>query len=126
MSAKKKHRASNGNGRRKVHNVVFQRDDVCWLCWEPVDKSLPKGRRDSPELDEDEPFSKGGSATDPANVNLVHRACNQLKGNRKLPSGAFAGDSPAFGGSGNGAASRARPAAEVRTSIDWKAALGSG
>lgn len=124
-----KHRAANGGGRRKVRHVVFARDDICWLCLEPVDKTLPKCLPESPELDEEIPFSKGGSPTDPENVNLVHRACNQLKGDRVLPRGAFAGRSPIHG---KGAPSPTREEARqckprasdgIRTSIDWVSAL---
>lgn len=122
-------RSKNGAKRRKVKDTVMARDDVCWLCLEPVDKTLPKGMAGSPELDERIPVSKGGSPTDPGNVNLVHRACNQAKGNRVLARGAFAGRSPLHGKeappSESAGQTQCNPRASdgIETSIDWIAAL---
>ena len=131
--SKPKHQNSNGGLRRKVKRIVFARDDICWLCLEPVDKTLSKCTPRSPELDEEVPFSKGGSSTDPNNVNLVHRACNLKKGNQILPRGAFAGHSPIHDGkladkSGKGAPPAVEkplyePAEPVETSINWLNAL---
>ena len=131
--SKPKHQNSNGGLRRKVKRIVFARDDICWLCLEPVDKTLPKCTPRSPELDEEVPFSKGGSSTDPGNVNLVHRACNLKKGNRILPRGAFAGHSPIHDGEhvckgGKGGTPTVvkplyEPVEPVKTSINWLNAL---
>ena len=70
---------------------------TCPLCKRPIDYSLdwyidPKdGKRKrhpmSPEIDEIVPVSLGGSPTDPRNLRVVHRLCNQRRGNKmgKLP-----------------------------------------
>lgn len=122
-------RSRNGAARRKVRDTVMARDDVCWLCLEPVDKGLPKGLPGSPELDERIPVSKGGSPTDPGNVNLVHRACNQAKGNRVLARGAYAGRSPLRGGEAPPCDAvgtkqcKQRANDGIHTSIDWVSAL---
>jgi 5-methylcytosine-specific restriction endonuclease McrA len=60
---------------------VLAEEDVCGICGEPVDKSLPHGLPGSPEVDEIIPVSKGGSPFERANTRLVHRLCNQRRGN---------------------------------------------
>lgn len=65
---------------------------TCPLCGRPIDYALdwwidPKdGKRKrhpmSPEIDEIVPVSKGGSPTDLQNLRVVHRLCNQRRGNR--------------------------------------------
>jgi 5-methylcytosine-specific restriction endonuclease McrA len=51
------------------------------LCGHPIDKSLKTPHPLSAEVDEIVPISKGGSPIARDNVQLVHRACNQRKGN---------------------------------------------
>ena len=65
---------------------------TCPLCKRPIDYSLdwyidPKdGKRKrhpmSAEIDEIVPVSLGGSPTDPRNLRVVHRLCNQRRGNK--------------------------------------------
>lgn len=56
--------------------------DICAICGREVDKSLPAGTPLSPEIDEIVPVSRGGSPYDIDNLQLVHRICNERKGNR--------------------------------------------
>lgn len=79
-------RVSNGAARRRLRARVLAEEDVCWICGQPVDKSLPAGLPGSPEVDEVLPVSRGGSPTDRANCRLAHRVCNQRRGNRTGPS----------------------------------------
>jgi hypothetical protein len=58
--------------------------DVCWLCGEPVDKTLPAGLPGSAEVDEKIPVSRGGSPTDFANCFLAHRWCNRIRSNHSV------------------------------------------
>ena len=70
---------------------------TCPLCGRPIDYSLDwwidptDGKRKrhpmSPEVDEIVPISKGGSPTDLGNLRIVHRICNQRRGNKmgKMP-----------------------------------------
>lgn len=74
-------RYANGHRRRQVRAQVFREETHCALCGNPVDKSLPHGQPGSPELDEKQPFSLGGSPVDRANLQLAHRLCNQRRGN---------------------------------------------
>ena len=66
---------------------------ICPLCGCPIDYSLdwyvdPKdGKRKrhpmSPEVDEIVPVSQGGSPTSLDNLQVVHRRCNQIAGDKK-------------------------------------------
>lgn len=76
--------------RDSVRKWLLATQDVCALCGKQIDKSLGKYKDElgnvhfhpySPEVDEIIPISKGGSPYDRDNVQLVHRICNQRKGN---------------------------------------------
>ena len=83
-------RYANYTARVNLRNRVKAMGLPCAICGKPIDYSLdwwvdPKdGTRTrhpwSYELDEIVPISKGGSPTDISNVQPVHRACNQMKG----------------------------------------------
>jgi 5-methylcytosine-specific restriction endonuclease McrA len=75
-------RRSNGSRRDKVVARVKREEDTCWLCHEPVDKTLPAGLPESPEIDEIIPVSLGGDPYDRKNCRLAHRLCNQRRGNK--------------------------------------------
>jgi 5-methylcytosine-specific restriction endonuclease McrA len=75
-------RSANGHRRRQIIKRVLARDDLCWLCHKPVDKTLKTPHPQSPEVHEVLPVSRGGSPTDANNCVLTHRRCNQWIGNR--------------------------------------------
>lgn len=52
----------------------------CWLCGQPVDKTLPPFQDGSPEVDEITPIALGGDPIDRANCRLAHRLCNIRRG----------------------------------------------
>ena len=91
--------------RERCRRIVFNREDVCWLCLRRVNKKLKPYKPASPELDEEDPIAtlpfdlRATAACDPNKTHLVHRYCNQLKGKRKLKRGAFADDPPPLDGS---------------------------
>ena len=81
--------------RVAVRKRLLATQDTCALCGRPIDPALgmyvgADGRRHwhpmAPEVDEIVPISKGGSPIDYENVQLVHRSCNQRKGNGARPS----------------------------------------
>ena len=74
-------RVANGHRRRQLRAQVLAEEDHCWLCGKFVNKDLPHGLPDSPELDEVIPVSRGGSPYDRANIRLACRLCNQRRGN---------------------------------------------
>lgn len=68
--------------RDDLRRRVMATQDICAICGREVDKSLPAGTPLSPEIDEIVPVSRGGSPYDIDNLQLVHRICNERKGNR--------------------------------------------
>ncbi|AHB31611.1 HNH endonuclease [Arthrobacter phage vB_ArS-ArV2] len=82
MPTKPNPRRSNGTLRDKIRARVLREETHCWLCGKEVDKTLPHGQPGSPEVDEINPVSKGGSPFDRKNCRLAHRLCNQKRGNR--------------------------------------------
>lgn len=75
-------RRTNGSRRDRVRAKVLTEEDDCWLCGQPVDKSLPPHLPGSPEVDEIIPVSKGGSPYDRKNCRLSHRLCNVRRSNK--------------------------------------------
>lgn len=74
-------RRTNGNLRDKIRARVIREETNCWLCGNPVDKTLHYLDPQAPEMDEIVPVSKGGSPYDRKNARLAHRLCNQQRGN---------------------------------------------
>jgi 5-methylcytosine-specific restriction endonuclease McrA len=77
--SKRNPRVANGHRRRQVRAQVLAEETHCWLCGEPVDKTLPAGLPGSPEVDEIVPVSLGGSPYDRSNCRLAHRLHNQQR-----------------------------------------------
>lgn len=75
-------RYANSAKRNEIRRWLLATQDVCALCGKPIDKTLKTPHPMSAEVDEIIPVSKGGSPTDRDNVQLVHRICNQRKGNK--------------------------------------------
>lgn len=75
-------RRQNGHRRNQTRDRVHARDNLCWLCATPVDKTLPARLPQSPEIHELIPVSRGGSPYELSNCVLTHRTCNQWIGNR--------------------------------------------
>ena len=80
-TAKPNPRTANGHRRRQVRARVLAEEDMCWLCGQPVDKTLKTPDPGSPEVDEVLPISLGGSPIKRSNVRLSHRLCNVRRGN---------------------------------------------
>ena len=70
--------------RNALRKRVLATYDTCAICGREVDKSLPPNDPLAPEVDEIVPVSRGGSPYDWDNLQLVHRICNQKKGNRMV------------------------------------------
>lgn len=105
---------------RKVRNMILREEETCGAqcngffmgCGKPVDKTLPPGLPGSPEVDHLIPLELGGSPTARENLTLMHKSCNQIKGDR-MPG-------PDLG-------ARFKQVAEDRwigTDIDWSDVLG--
>src|SRR5690242_1453314 len=74
-------RRANGHRRDQVRARVLREEDTCWICGQPVDKTLHYLNPGAPEVDEIVPVSLGGSPIDRTNCRLAHRLCNQRRGN---------------------------------------------
>ena len=70
---------ANGHRRRQVRARVLAEEDLCALCDQPVDKSLPVNHPRSAVVDEDIPRCRGGSQYRRSNCHLMHRDCNRWK-----------------------------------------------
>ena len=77
-------RNANGYRRRKARAWVLATFDYCGICGLPVNKNLPAGHPFAPEVDEIIPISRGGSPYDHENLRLVHRICNERRGNKLI------------------------------------------
>ena len=78
-------RYANGHRRRQIRARLLASSDICAICGLPIDKSLKTPDPMSAEVDEIIPVSKGGNPLDIRNCRLVHRICNQRRGNRVNP-----------------------------------------
>ncbi len=80
-------RRANGYRRDKLTARVYREEDLCGICSQPVDKTIPYIDPDTSKphpwaksIDEIIPISLGGSALERANVRLAHRICNIRRG----------------------------------------------
>ena len=70
--------------RNTLRKRVIATYDTCAICGREVDKTLHYLDPLAPEVDEIIPVSRGGSPYDWDNLQLVHRVCNQRKGNKMV------------------------------------------
>ena len=68
-----------GRKERKIRQEVIDEGEVCLLCFEPVDKTIPSPHPMSPSVDHVIPRSRGGS-DEKSNLRLTHRGCNMKRG----------------------------------------------
>lgn len=75
-------RKQQGTLRATVRKKILAMYDHCAICGRFVDKTLPQYDPMAPEVDEIIPVSRGGSPVDIDNLQLTHRKCNEMKGNK--------------------------------------------
>jgi len=79
-------RKHNGHRRRQVSARVYAEEHLCWICGQPVDKTLPylgpdgKPNPWAKTVDEVIPVTRGGSPIKRDNCRLAHRRCNIRRG----------------------------------------------
>lgn len=73
-------RVKNGHRRRELRARVLAEETHCGICGGAVDKTLHHHDPLAPEVDEIVPVSRGGDPLNRSNCRLVHRACNQRRG----------------------------------------------
>lgn len=66
----------------KNKQVIYKTEDICWICGQPVDKSLKSPDPMSKTIDHRIPVSKGGHPSDLDNLRLAHRKCNREKSDK--------------------------------------------
>lgn len=72
----------NGQHRRQFEinkKKIYATQDVCGICGQPVDKSLPWRNPMSKCVDHIIPVARGGHPSDMDNLQLAHRTCNASK-----------------------------------------------
>jgi 5-methylcytosine-specific restriction endonuclease McrA len=80
--------AASGRGRpwRVLRAQVLAEEEFCQLCGAWVDKSLPRGRKWSAQVDHIVPVSVAPQMLMVrSNLRLVHQFCNQSRGAGKSP-----------------------------------------
>lgn len=77
-------RKVNSALRASLRRRVIATYNTCAICGREVDKTLHYLDPLAPEVDEIIPVSRGGSPYDWDNLQLVHRVCNQRKGNKMV------------------------------------------
>lgn len=78
---------SNGLGTaawRRARAAVLARENVCYLCGKPVDKTLPGSSPAGPTVDHTMARAAGGSLYDLSNLHLAHQRCNSMKNSMPL------------------------------------------
>ena len=68
----------------KQRQVVFDQEDVCYLCGRLVDKTLPREHDWAKEVDHVIPITRNGHPWARSNLRLTHNRCNGIKGPRLL------------------------------------------
>lgn len=66
-------RQANGHRRRQLAARIKAEEHDCWLCGQPVDKTLHHLDPYAAEIDEIIPVSLGGDPLDRRNCRLSHR-----------------------------------------------------
>ena len=72
-------RRTNGARRDTIRRRALAYYDTCYICGQPIDKTLRTPHPMSAEVDEIVPVSRGGSPYEWSNIRLTHRRCNRIK-----------------------------------------------
>lgn len=77
-------RGRTGRPWRRVREQVLDHCNICWLCGEWIDRSIPAPDPMSASVDHVVPLSEGEHVDplDPAYLRPAHFGCNSSRGNR--------------------------------------------
>lgn len=64
--------------------IILATQSVCAICGKPVDKSIKYPDPMSPSVDHIIPLSKNGDPVALDNLQLAHRYCNRMKGDKLM------------------------------------------
>ncbi len=82
MTKSSNERYRDYTGRCRTRAWLRSQGRPCWICGGQIDYGAPRTDPLAFEVDELLPISRGGSATDRANVDAAHRICNCWRSNR--------------------------------------------
>lgn len=71
----------------KNKKIIFQTQQICGICGQPVDMSLKYPDPMSKTVDHIIPIAKGGHPSDLSNLQLAHRWCNRQKSDKLFATG---------------------------------------
>lgn len=77
-------RRANGARRDAIRRRALAYYDTCYICGQPIDKSLKTPHPMGAEVDEIIPVSRGGSPYEWSNIRLTHRRCNRIKSTHSI------------------------------------------
>lgn len=69
---------------RAARAAVLDRDEICYLCGQYIDKTIRAGELLAPEADHIFPLALGGHPWSLDNLALTHRLCNNFKHDKTL------------------------------------------
>jgi 5-methylcytosine-specific restriction endonuclease McrA len=72
------HRVAFDKNKRRL----YQTENVCGICGQPIDKSLRFPHPMSKCIDHIIPISRGGHPSDMANLQIAHLSCNRQKSDK--------------------------------------------
>lgn len=79
------HIGPNRNVYEKNRKRILATQDVCGICGQPVNKSLPATHPLGPVIDHIVPIKHGGHPSDIDNLQLAHNFCNRRKSDHVQP-----------------------------------------
>jgi len=83
MTAPRRRPDLNGRPYRTLRAAVLAASTgICHTCGKAIDLDLPGTHPNGPTLDHIIPVSRGGSPTDPRNLTIAHRLCNETRGSK--------------------------------------------
>lgn len=80
-----RHGRMKSKQRKRKMRRLLERDAVvfCWICGEPIDRSLPGEDDRAISIDHVLALADGGNH-DLSNLKAAHRVCNTLRGRQRL------------------------------------------
>ena len=78
------HQGEHRTAFEKNRQIILKTQEVCGICGQEVDKTIPYPHPMSPTIDHIIPISKGGHPSALENLQLAHRWCNRQKSNKLI------------------------------------------
>ena len=82
MPTEPRSKGRTGRPWRRVRARVIRTETHCWICGQPVDKTLVWPDPMSATADHVDPLALGGAERQRGNLRLAHAGCNIRRGTR--------------------------------------------